>query len=65
MVEKFVRSFSEKPEELTTAGVEKFFADVKSGELKAAPQPDPLDGMDDEEDEDAGSDAADAHEEDL
>jgi protein disulfide isomerase len=48
VVEKFVRSFSEKPEELTTAAVDKFFADVKSGELKAAPQPDPLADLDDD-----------------
>lgn len=55
-VEKFVRSFSEKPEELTADAIDKFFADIKSGELKAAPQPDPLAELDEDDDEEGDED---------
>lgn len=55
-VEKFVRSFSEKPEELTTEAVSEFFADVKSGKLEAAPEPDGLEELDADDAEDDGGD---------
>lgn len=53
-VEKFVRSFSTKPEELeSSSAVETFFADIESGKLEPVPEPDELDQLDDAEEEEA------------
>lgn len=49
-VEKFVRSFAKGVEggdgQLTEAGIQKFFSDIKSGSLQAIPEPDELDELD-------------------
>lgn len=50
-VMKYVRSFSEKPEELTAPAVKQFFADIESGALEAVPEPDELAELDEEDDE--------------
>merc|ERR1712098_417782 len=47
-VEKFVRSFDEKPEDLNAESIAKFLEDIKSGAHKAE---DPLDQLDDDEDD--------------
>lgn len=53
-IEKFVRSFAAAPEDLNVEGVAKFFADVESGALEPVPEPDELEGMDDEGEEEGG-----------
>jgi protein disulfide isomerase len=58
-VEKFLRSFSEKPEEMNAKAVETFFADIKSGALQPVEEPDELDLMDEDDEHEEGGDDAD------
>lgn len=50
-IDKFIRSFSEKPEELTSDAILQFFKDIEEGKLEPVPEPDELDQLDDDEDE--------------
>lgn len=53
-VEKFLRTFSENPEELNAGAVDTFFKDIASGALEPVAEPDELDALDDDETEDQG-----------
>jgi len=64
-VAKFVRSFASDPASLTSGAVATFFEDITSGKLEAAPEPDELADLDEEEDmeDDGEADAAEDKEE--
>jgi len=50
-VEKFVRSFAEKPEEFTTEVLGQWFDDIVAGKVEAVPEPDELEGLDDDDED--------------